>query len=164
VKSQFTSNESDVLRHHLGNLLNWEDAHADFDRAVSGIPSEFRGRQPSGLPYSPWQLLEHLRLAQKDILDFCIDSGYEERKWPDDYWPKTPGPPSEGAWEKSVDGFRKDLKMLQDLADDRTLNLFSKVPNGTGQTYLRELLLVADHNAYHIGQLVIVRRLLGVWS
>ncbi len=154
----------DALRAHLRKLLDWQDAHASFDAAVEDVPPKLRGKRPEGLPYSPWQLLEHLRLAQRDILDFCRDSEYAERKWPDDYWLADPEPPSPGAWDESVAAFRADRRELQRLASDPALDLFAKIPHGDGQTYLRELLLVADHNAYHVGQVVAVRKLLGVWK
>lgn len=152
----------EALRTHLRKLLDWRDAHAGFDAAVDAIPPEFRGRQPEGLPYSPWQLLEHLRLAQHDILDFCRNPDYGEMKWPDDYWPASAEPPSAESWDESIAAYRADRKALQQLADEA--DLFARIPHGSGQTYLRELLLVADHNAYHVGQLVAVRRLLGIWS
>ena len=148
------------LRKHLRRLLDWKDAHANFDAAVAGLPSELRGVQPAGLPYSAWQLIEHIRLAQQDILEFCVDPGYRERSWPDDYWPSSPAPQG-NEWEQSIAGFHADLKALEKLAGEA--ELFDRIPHGTGQTYLRELLLVADHNAYHVGQLVLVRRLLGAW-
>jgi hypothetical protein len=154
----------DPLRTQLAALLDWRDAHADLESAIAGLPRELRGAVPPGLPYSPWQLVEHLRLAQRDILDFCRNPAYEEMKWPDDYWPKDPAPPSDRHWEESLAGLRRDLEELRALANDRSLDLFDRIPHGTGQTYLRELLLVADHNAYHVGQLVAVRRLLGAWG
>lgn len=150
-----------ALRRQIASLLDWKDAHVTFDHAVSGIPHDLRGRQPAGLPYSPWQLLEHLRLAQRDILEFCTSPGYEEPVWPDDYWPAGPAP-GDGEWERSMESFRADREALKQLAFD--VDLFESIPHGTGQTYLRELLLVADHNAYHIGELIVVRRLLGNWT
>ena len=122
-----------------------------------------RARLLPGLPYSPWQLLEHLRITQQDILEFCRNPKYVEKHWPDDYWPATPGPPKPGSWANSIKEFRQDQKALQRLASDPSVDLLAKIPHGTGQTYLRELLLVADHNAYHLGQMVAVRRLLGDW-
>ncbi len=148
------------LRTHVRRLLDWHDAHADFDAAVEGLPADLRGVQPAGLPYSAWQLVEHIRLAQRDILEFCIDPQYRERDWPGDYWPASPTPTGD-EWEKSIEGFHADLEALEKLAGEAAL--FDRIPHGTGQTYLRELLLVADHNAYHVGQLVLVRRLLGAW-
>lgn len=154
----------DRLRKQLAALLSWQDAHVDFDAVVKGLPPRLRGVQPAGLPYSAWQLLEHLRLAQRDILDFCVDPAYRARKWPDDYWPRSPVPPTPKAWQQSIAAVRADRRSLEKLLKDPTLDLFAKIPHGEGQTYLREFLLVADHNAFHIGQLVIVRRLLGAWS
>ena len=148
------------LRTHVRRLLDWHDAHATFDDAVAGIPDELRGRQPPGLPYSPWQLVEHLRLAQQDILDFCVNPDYEEGRFPDDYWPRSVAPEGD-AWEKSLAAFRADREALKELAS--RAELLAPVPAGSGQTYLRELLLLADHNAYHVGELIVVRRLLGNW-
>jgi len=152
----------DALRALLSKLLDWEDAHASFDTAVEGIPADTRGLRPKGSPHSPWQLLEHLRICQNDILDFCRNPGYVERKF-EDYWPRTAAPPSASAWDESVAAFRRDRDALKDLAADSTVDLFAAIPHGSGQTYLRELVLVADHNAYHVGQLVLLRRLLGAW-
>jgi DinB superfamily len=151
------------LRTHVSKLLNWEDAHVNFDTAVEGITPALRGVAPNGLPYSPWQLLEHLRLTQFDILDFCRNPSYVEPKF-DEYWPPSSAPPNETAWDESVAQFRRDLEDLKKLAADRAVDLFDKIPHGNGQTYLRELLLVADHNAYHVGELVVVRRSLGIWK
>ena len=152
-----------TLRTQLQQLLDWQSAHATFDVAVEGIPPGLQGRQPEGLPYSAWQLLEHLRLTQRDILEFCQNPAYVEPKWPDDYWPRTTAPPTPGAWEESIAGFRSDREALKRLTGDPRVDLFAVVPHGTGQTYLREVLVVADHNAYHTGQLVALRRQLGVW-
>ena len=153
-----------ALRAQLRRLLDWQDAHAGFDAAVEGVPARLRGVRPEGSPHSPWELLEHLRLTQEDILDFCRNPAYAERTWPDDYWPRGAAPPTPEAWEESVAGFRRDRAALQQLAADPSIDLFATIPHGTGQTYLRELLLVADHNAYHLGQLVQVRRQLGAWK
>lgn len=155
---------TDPLRAHLLRLLDWQDAHVTFEAAVDGITGEMRGRRPDGLPYSPWQLVEHMRIAQADILDFCRNPGYAEMRWPDDYWPASPQPPSEAAWNASIQAFRRDQEALARLAADPAIDLFAAIPHGTGQTYLRELLLVADHNAYHVGQLVALRRPLGNWT
>lgn len=152
-----------ALRKHLVKLLTWQDAHAPFEAAVKGMPAELRGVQPPSLPYSAWQLLEHLRLAQFDILDFCRNPAYQEREWPAGYWPDGSVPPTPTAWDESVAAFLRDRGELAKLAEDPDVDLFAKIPHGTGQTYLRELLLVADHNAYHVGELVAVRRLLGAW-
>ena len=153
-----------AVRDLVGRLLDWEDAHVSFDKAVADIPQKMRGTKPNGLPYSAWQLIEHLRITQHDILDFCRNPSYEEKKWPADYWPKSPEPPSPGAWTDSIGQYLDDRKALQEMAADPQLDLGATIPHGTGQTYLRELVLVADHTAYHVGQLVLVRRLLGVWT
>ena len=151
------------MRAMIARLLDWEDAHAGFDKVVAGLPRELQGRVPPGLPYSPWQLLEHIRLTQHDILEFCRNPSYEEPRWPDDYWPANATPPSASAWDESVAAFRQDREALKQLALDATVDLLERVPAGNGQTYLRELLLVADHTAYHLGELVVVRRALGAW-
>jgi uncharacterized damage-inducible protein DinB len=153
-----------ALRAHLIKLLDWEDAHAGFEKTLADMSPKDRGRQPSGLPYSPWQILEHLRRTQHDILDFCVNADYEELEWPAEYWPPAPAPPSEKAWDESISRFKKDRKALQKLAGDTEIDLFARIPHGSGQTYLRELLLVADHTAYHLGQLVVIRRVLGIWK
>lgn len=152
-----------ALRQHLVRVLGWHDAHADFDSAVRDLPPAQRGMAPSGLPYSPWQLVEHIRLTQADILAFCARPEYEEGNWPDDYWPETAAPPDPGAWDQSLAAYRRDKDELQRMIQDPHCDVFAKVPVGTGQTFLREFLLVADHTAYHVGQLVAVRRLLGSW-
>lgn len=154
---------ADSMRAVVARLLDWEDAHAGFDKVVSGLPQNLRGQAPHGLPYSPWQLLEHIRITQQDILDFCLKPDYEERQWPDDYWPESASPPSPGAWDESVAAFRKNRDALKQLALNPGVDLMAKVPAGKDQTYLRELLLVADHTAYHLGELVVVRRALGAW-
>ena len=155
---------SDAVRKQLAALLAWESAHVGFEAATADIAADQRGSQPSGLPFSPWQLLEHLRRTQRDILDFCRNPKYQELKWPDDYWPASPAPPSPAAWDESIRQFQQDRRALQELAADPAVDLTSKIPHGDGQTYLRELVLAADHAAYHIGQLVAVRRLLGIWK
>jgi hypothetical protein len=151
------------LRLHLVRLLAWQDAHATFEAATQGLDASLRGVQPHGLPYSAWQLLEHLRLTQLDILEFCRNPEYREPHWPDDYWPRASAPPDEQAWDESVATYLRDRTELARLAEDPAVDLFARIPHGTGQTYLRELLLVADHNAYHVGELVLLRRLLGAW-
>lgn len=156
--------QPDALREHLAKLLDWGDAHATLDAAVDGLPPEHRGARPHGLPHSPWQLVEHLRRAQRDILDFCVAERYEEMEWPADYWPEDPEPPSPEAWDEALTACRADLDTLKRLATDGSLDLLAPVPHGTGQTYLREILLVADHAAYHVGQIVLLRRLLGDWE
>lgn len=152
-----------ALRAQLVKFLDFQEAHVGFDKAVEGIPAELVGVRPPGSPHSPWELLEHMRLTQHDILDFCRNPGYEELKWPDDYWPRSPAPPTPSAWDESVAAYRSERSEMQRLAADPGVDLFATIPHGTGQTYLREVLLVADHAAYHIGQLVLVRRALAAW-
>ena len=153
-----------ALREQLARLLAWEDAHVGFDSATAGIPPELRGMQPAGLPYSPWQLLDHLRRTQHDILEFCVNPDYQALAWPEDYWPPAPAPATPGAWDESVRRFQQDRASLQRLASDPNVDLTARIPHGEGRTYLRELVLAADHAAYHIGELVVVRRLLGIWT
>jgi len=153
----------EILRHHVADLLDWDSAHIDLDRALHGLSPRLRGKVPVGVPYSVWQLVEHIRLAQRDILEFCIDDEYMERTWPDDYWPKEAAPPSAEAWTGTLRAIREDRAALRELALDPAIELTAPVPHGTGQTYLREILLAADHAAYHVGQIVSVRRVLGAW-
>jgi hypothetical protein len=157
-------NAESHLRELLGRLLAWEDAHIGFDAAVTGITSALRGATPAGLPHSPWQLLEHLRRTQHDILEFCINAHYAELKWPEDYWPSSAAPPSDAEWNESIRGFREDRAALQRLAVDTRVELAATIPHGSGQTYARELVLAADHASYHTGQLILVRRALGAWT
>lgn len=152
------------LRKHLVSLLTEANAHATFDDAVKDLPTALRGKVPKGAEHSPWQLLEHLRIAQWDILEFSRDAKHKSPDWPSGYWPGAPEPPDEKAWDKSVRAFRKDLTAMCDLIADPATDLYGKIPHGDGQTILREALLIADHNAYHVGQLVLVRRLLGAWG
>src|SRR5262245_42247591 len=152
------------MRTHLAKALDWGEAHADFDAAVKDFPAALRGHRVEGLPYSAWELLEHLRLAQHDILDFSRNPKYKEKKWPDEYWPGSPEPPDDKAWDRSVAAFRRDRRALQKLAADPKVKLEKRIPHGDGQTYLREILLVIDHNAYHVAELVMLRRLLGAWK
>jgi uncharacterized damage-inducible protein DinB len=152
-----------ALRQQIAKALDWQEAHASFDAAVVNFPPALRGKIPAGLPYSPWQLVEHIRRTQADILEFCIAAHYEEKAWPKDYWPDSPEPPSASAWDESIAAVRRDCAALATMATDAKTNLTSRVPNGDGQTYLREILLVIDHTAYHVGELVVLRRLLGAW-
>ncbi|HKW10154.1 MAG TPA: DinB family protein [Gemmatimonadaceae bacterium] len=152
-----------ALREQIAKTLDWEESHASFDSAVKGLAPALRGRVPPGLPYSPWQLLEHIRRTQADILEFCVAKKYKEKEWPKDYWPEGTEPPSAKAWDESIKAVKRDQKALAALALDSKTDLTARVPNGTGQTYLREVLLTADHTAYHVGELIVVRRLLGAW-
>jgi hypothetical protein len=149
----------------LVRLLDWEEAHVSFDKAVEGIPAGLHGSRAAGFDHTPWQLLEHLRIAQKDLLDFCVNAEYVHAlEWPQDYWPQDPAPPDPAAWDASIADFRTDREKLKQLVRDVHVDLFAAVPTGRAQhTYLRAILLVADHNAYHVGQLVAVRRALGSW-
>jgi hypothetical protein len=155
------------LRRQLKALLDGGQAHATFAQAVKDMPAKLQGVVPEGTPYSAWQLLEHMRLAQRDILDFSRneDGSYRQLKWPDEYWPKNPEPPNARAWQKSVEQIREDRKIFEKLinsADDS--NLVKPFPWGDGQNLLRQALLLADHEAYHVGELVLLRRLLGAWK
>lgn len=163
-KKSRTPNHDHELRQHLLELLTGGQAHATFDDIIKSLPPNLRGAKPANFPHSAWMLLEHLRIAQRDILDFSTNPKYKHRKWPDAYWPKTPAPPNAAAWNKSVRDFRADLKAIKALVANRKTDLFAKIPWGTGQTIFREALLVADHNAYHLAQLLDVRRLLGAWG
>ena len=153
-----------ALRDHLARVLDWEDAHVGFDKAIDGIPAGKQGARAPGFEHSPWQLLEHLRLAQDDILDFCVNSAYKHTMtWPEDYWPKDPAPPSEKAWADSIASYVRTRDALKQLAREAE-DLTAKVPTGKdNQTYLRAILLAADHAAYHVGQIVAVRKALGIW-
>jgi uncharacterized damage-inducible protein DinB len=153
-----------ALRAQLADFLDWKNAHVGLDDALKGIPPRLRGAVPAGFAHSVWQIVEHIRIAQHDILDFCTNADYEEMKWPDDYWPKAPAPKNAAAWRAALADYRRDRKALQRLAADRRIDLFAKIPHGSGQTYIRELLLVADHTAYHVAQIVDVRRALGNWK
>ena len=153
-----------ALREHVRNLLDWEDAHASFDHAVKDIDPKLRGVVPPGLSHSAWQLLEHLRRCQWDILDFCRNPKYKEPASMKEYWPSSAAPKNAAEWNESVAAFRHDRDELKRLAADSKIDLFDRIPHGSGQTYLRELLLVADHNAYHVAQIVDVRRALKNWK
>lgn len=152
-----------AMRDLLARLLSWEDAHVGFDEAVADMAEHLRGRQVSGL-HSPWELLEHLRITQHDILDFSVNPDYQEMSWPKDYWPGSPAPPSPEAWDESVAQFKRDRDALQVLAANPDVELTARIPHGDGQTYVREILLAADHSSYHLGQFVLVRQLLGAWK
>jgi len=153
-----------ALREQLVKLLTSGEAHADFSAAVKDVPAGLRGKRPDGAPHSLWELLEHMRIAQWDIIEFALDAKHVSPEFPSGYWPKTPAPPDDHAWDKAVKSFRADLKRLADLVADESTDLFAKIPHGDGQTLLRQALLTADHNAYHLGEFVQVRRLLGAWG
>jgi uncharacterized damage-inducible protein DinB len=158
-------NSSDPLRAQLVRVLDWEEAHVGFDNALDEIPDDKRGAHAAGFEHSAWQLLEHMRLVQKDLLDFAVNSHYVHAlKWPEDYWPQNPAPSDAAAWNESIAAFKNDREQLKQLVRNPDVDLFAMVPTGKGQqTYLRAILLVVDHTAYHVGQLVAVRRALGIW-
>jgi hypothetical protein len=150
-----------VLRDQLARLLDWDSAHARFDDAVKDFPADKRGVRPDGAPHSAWELLEHLRIAQTDILEFSRDATHASPEWPSGYWPARQAPPDEQAWDASVAQYRRDLQALAELARDESVDLYAPIPHADGQTVLREIVLAVDHNAYHVGQLMMVRRILG---
>lgn len=156
---------SDSLVTQLVKLLEGGQAHAGFDKAIEDFPVEARGIVPDRLPYSAWQVLDHLRIAQRDILNFSAPptGGYHAMRWPEDYWAKAPQPPSPGAWDACVQAVREDRSKFESLLTRPNVDLYKPFLWGQGQNLLREALLIADHNAYHVGELIILRRLLGVW-
>lgn len=149
------------LRRRLEEVLTWNSAHADLERAVKNVPPEHRGRRAGDVPYTLWQLLEHVRLAQADILEYCSTDAYTTPDWPDDFWPREPAPPTREAWQESIDGARRDRHHLVQLLDE--VDVLDPIPHAEEHSYLRELLLVADHTAYHVGQIILLRRILGIW-
>jgi hypothetical protein len=154
----------DSLRAHIVNLLSGKGAHVDFDAALSEFPAELRGAQLASAPHTAWQLLEHMRIAQWDILEFSRDPKHVSPNWPEGYWPETPAPQNDGAWDKSLRQFQADLDAMRQLVADPGHDLLARIPHGQGQTLLREALVLADHNAYHLGQLVFLRKMLGSWQ
>jgi hypothetical protein len=156
-------NSDRALRDHLLFLLRGGGAHLDFEAAIADLPAELRGGKPAGVPHTPWRLLEHMRICQWDILEFSRNPRHVSPSFPEGYWPKGDAPPNDDAWKRSVAAFRADLQAMIELVANNT-DLFARIPHGDGQTVLREALLVADHNAYHLGQLVVVRRALGAWA
>lgn len=158
-----TRTTRDPLRALLLRALDWQDAHANVDAAVKGLPARLRGARAPGFEHSVWQLVEHLRLVQFDIYDFCVNAKYEERHFPDDYWPPSIAPTGPRAWSQSLAGYRRDLRAVQAMVADPRCDLFATIPHGTGQTYLREIVLIIDHTSYHVGQILAVRKALGAW-
>ena len=158
------ANPDQALREHLSYLLNDGGAHAKFEDVVKHFPENLPGKEVENFPHTAWMLLEHMRIAQLDILEFSRNAKHASPKWPDGYWPKTKAPASADAWSKSVQSFRKDLKEMEALVKNPKTDLYAPLPWGDGQTVLREALLAADHNAYHLGQLVTLSRLLGAWK
>src|SRR5579872_6782768 len=156
--------DDSALRKQVAALLRGGNAHVDFDDAIEGLPAKLRGVKPANLTFTAWGLLEHLRIAQWDILEFSRDPKHVSPKWPKGYWPAQDAPKNAAAWDASVKAFRRDLKAMEALVEDPSTDLFAPIPHGDGQTILREALLVADHNAYHIGEMVLIRRMLGAWK
>ena len=152
-----------ALRQHLLKLLEGKGAHVDFETAVKKASAAVRGKRPKGTAHSPWEILEHMRIAQWDILEFSRDAKHVSPEWPTGYWPKSPAPPTKTAWNQAVRAFRSDHAAMCDLVADESTDLYAPIPHGDGQTILREALLVADHNAYHLGTLVTTLQLLGAW-
>ncbi|MGA8432593.1 MAG: DinB family protein [Candidatus Sulfotelmatobacter sp.] len=163
-KSATKTGNEQLLREHVIFLLDGGGAHAKFSDAVAGLPAELRSKKPGKLPHSAWMLLDHLRIAQWDILEFSRNAKHVSPEWPVGYWPETASPPNSRAWNESVRQFEKGLKAMQDLIASPKTDLLARIPWGDGQTILREALLLADHNAYHVAQLIDVRRLLGAWK
>lgn len=153
-----------ALREHVVYLLDGGGAHLTFDKAVTGLSAELRGARPAGAPHSAWQLIEHLRIAQWDILEFSGNPKHTSPEWPKGYWPETEAPPDAKAWDKSLKAFHSDLDSMKKMVASPSTDLYAPIPHGEGQTILREALLVADHNSYHLGQLVLLRRMLGAWK
>lgn len=153
-----------MIRQHVLYLLRGGGAHVDFETAIRNLPAGLRGKKPRGAAHTPWQILEHLRIAQWDILEFSINPKHVSPAFPAGYWPPTAAPPSPAAWARTVRAFRADLEAMCKLVEDPATDLYAPIPHGDGQTILREALLIADHNAYHLGELVLLRRLLGVWT
>ena len=159
-----TTDHTRALRQQLIKLLKESEAHADFDAAVKDMPMALRGKRPKGAAHSPWEMLEHLRIAQWDILEFARNPKHKSPDFPSGYWPASPEPPDEKAWDKSAAKFRADRQVLCELVSDESTDLFAKIPHGDGQTILRQALLAADHNSYHVGELILLRRILGAWD
>jgi DinB family protein len=152
-----------ALRDHLLYLLRGGGAHLDFEKAIADLPVALRGGKPANQPHTPWRIVEHMRIAQWDILEFCRNPKHVSPKFPEGYWPHGDAPENDAAWDRSIVAFRADLQAMQDLVANPATDLFARIPHGEGQTILREALLIADHNAYHLGQLLLLRRLLGAW-
>ncbi len=156
--------EQQALRRQVAKSLGWGDAHVDWPEALAGLPPQLRGVRPEGAPHSVWELLEHVRIAQWDILEFSRNAKHVSPEFPEGYWPNSAVPPSPAAWTKSVKAFFRDRKTFQQLVSNPKTDLLLRIPHGSGQTILREILLAADHNSYHLGQFILLRRLLGAWK
>ena len=152
-----------AVRTIVASALDWDQAHATFDAAVAGLPVDLRGRRPEGFPHSAWELVEHIRISQEDLADYMERADYHAVKWPEEYWPQTPEPPSTAAWDDSIAAIRRDCAHLKEIAMRPSIDLTSPIPWGEGRTYLRTILVAVDHTAYHVGQIIAVRKLLGAW-
>lgn len=157
-------NSEKALRKHLIELLDSRHAHLRFDDVVADWPAELRGAKPPNAPHTAWQLLEHMRICQWDILEFSRNPNHQSPTFPEGYWPQTEQPPDQGAWDRSVAAFRADLQAMKNLVADESIDLLASLPHGSGQTVLRESLLVADHNSYHLGQMALLRKIFGAWT
>ena len=155
---------TDPVRDQIISLLRGGNAHVTFEDAIKNLSPKLRGVVPDGGEHSAWELLEHMRLAQSDILEFSRDPKHESPEWPKGYWPKTSKPPSDAAWKKSIAAIKQDREAMIKLVSNPKTDLYARIPHGTGQNILREALLIADHNAYHLGQIVLLERLLGAWK
>ena len=154
----------DEWRTIIASALDWDQAHANLSSALDGLSPDLRGRRPDHFPHSAWELVDHIRRTQYDLLDFCRNPNYKERKWPDEYWPSTPGPANDAEWNDAVAQIHRDTKALADFTTTFDGDFAAKIPHGTGQTYLRTVLVAVDHTSYHVGQIIAVRRLLGSWT
>lgn len=157
------SDELTQIREIVARSLSWEEAHATFDKAVANLAVNLRGKRPGNFPHSCWELLEHIRIAQEDLADFMERADYHQYKWPDEYWPLDPAPPSDKAWDDSIAAVLRDREHIKEITMRESIDLTAKVPWGNGQTYLRTILVAVDHTAYHVGQILAVRKLLGAW-
>lgn len=156
--------ERDSWRTIIASALDWEQAHAKLDSALEGLAPELRGRRPDNFPHSTWELVDHIRRTQYDLLDFSRNPNYEEIKWPDEYWPKSPAPKDDAEWSGAIEQIHRDTKAFAEFTNTFGGDFTAKIPHGTGQTYLRTVLVAVDHTSYHVGQIVAVRRLIGSWT
>jgi hypothetical protein len=154
----------DTWRTIIASAFDWEQAHANLDASLEGLSAADRGKRPENYPHSCWELVEHIRRAQWDLLDFCKNSAYKEQKWPDDYWPNSPAPKDDAEWNASIDAIHRDGKEFAEFTKTFDGDLADKIPHGTGQTYLRTILVSIDHTSYHVGQILSVRRMIGAWK
>jgi hypothetical protein len=154
-------NQHKILVDELIKLLRGGNAHADLRDALNKLPAKLRGVKPDGLPYSIWQLVEHIRIAQWDMVQFCIDADHKSPKWPDEYWPDESNPESDEAWDKSIQQINDDLGEFIKLLKEG--DIYKKLPHGTGQSILLEALQIADHTSYHTGEIIALRRMLKAW-